>query len=252
MDNLLEATIIKCAEYLSRATNVGLSENYKDIYYLIDYLSNAVKFAYPQIPCKEKCSSCCIDSGLPRVTGIEWQVIHHYLINNMSKEQKDIVSKNVIELHNNQIDTLLEENERTKIPYTKITVATNKPKLESLACPFLLNNLCSIYPVRPSVCRAYGYFTIRIMGKSSIFTCQWAADQIITELRQKGIEQWALPVWDKFVDKLYELNGENAVSVLPLWLMSHMNKYGKFNKKLNKTPNFQLLRDESFLISRNK
>jgi len=247
MNNLLQATIIKCADYLSKATNVGLSENYRDVYYLIDYLSHAVRFTYPQIPCEEKCSRCCSDSGLPRVTAIEWQIIHNYLINEMSNENKELVSKNIIDFYSNQVDSLLEENERTKVPYTKITQATGKPSLEYMSCPFLLNNSCSIYSARPSVCRAYGFFTIRVMGKSNIFTCQWAADKIITELREKGIDHWALPVWDKFVDKLYELNGDNAVSILPLWLLTHMNKYGKFAKKLNKNPDFNNLKNNFFI-----
>lgn len=239
----LQEKIIEFGSYLNNVTNLGLSENQRDLYYILDKLVDEVRDSYPQVPCKDKCSACCIHSGLPRVTAIEWQAIHKYLLKSVSEENKKQIINQLIDMHSDQVDELLKEQERIKYSHTKINENTTmtRPNFKCSQCPFLINNSCTIYPVRPAICRAYGFFSIRVAGKSQIFTCQMAAEQIIGLLKEKGIAHWALPVWDKFSDKIYQLNDDKPVATLPLWLMAHIDKNGNINLELNKNPDFEKL-----------
>jgi Fe-S-cluster containining protein len=241
----LQETIVSYADHINKSTNVGLTENKKDLYHLLDTLVDSVKATFPTVPCRDKCSACCVSYGLPRVTAIEWQPIHKYILNNFTDEQRETVIKQALEWHGPQVDELLKEQARIQEPHTKrIKEESPRPKFKCGHCPFLINNSCSIYPVRPAICRAYGFFTIRIEGKSQLFTCNMAADEIIGMLREKGVEHWALPVWDKFAEKIYELNGENVVSTLPVWLMAHLDENGEVKITLDREPDFESLKEK--------
>jgi Fe-S-cluster containining protein len=246
MNNNLQDTITGYSDKIALATNTGLSGNEKDIYYLIDNLVESVKATFPTVPCADKCSGCCVNSGLPRVSSIEWQPIHKYILNNFSDEQRKTVIRQTLEWHSPQIDQLLLEQNRIQEPHTKkIKASSPTPKFKCAHCPFLIDNSCSIYPVRPAICRAYGFFSIRIEGQSQIFTCNMAAEKIIGILKDRGVEHWVLPVWDKFAEKIYELNRNKPVSTLPIWLMTHLDENGKIKVILDREPDFESLIRES-------
>jgi len=241
IDNL-QNKIIEFYPLIEKATNVGLSDNEKDIYYLIDRLTSYVHNTYNSIMCKNKCSSCCINAGLPRVTTIEWQVIFKYLKNEVNKETLDLLIKRTISLHSNQINHLMEEQERIQEPHTRRNESKYpRPKFKCLECPFLIDHSCSIYKVRPAICRTYGYFTIRIKGKSKLFTCQMSADSIFEDLKNNSVENLVFPVWDKFAERIYEINLDKIVSTLPLWLMSHLDENNNLLNKIDLNPDFNTL-----------
>jgi len=243
MENI-QQQIAEFGIYLNNSTNVGLSNNEKDIYYLLEELVEIVKNSLPIVPCKDKCSGCCTNYGLPRTTLIEWIPIHKYINTVMSEEVKEIVLKQLKEQHSEQIVELLQERERVQHSHTEIGRSVEKkprPNFKCSSCPLLVDNSCSIYSVRPAICRSYGFFSIRMAGKTQLFTCNMAAEQIMDLLRDKGQEHWALPVWDRFSDKIYELNGDKAISILPLWLMAHLDENGNFSKTLIREPNFNSL-----------
>lgn len=245
MSEELQKQIAECGVYLEKATNTGLSGNERDIYYLIDELVKKVNSTYPYAPCKDKCSSCCKSYGLPRVTAIEWQNIHKFLLNDLPEEKRKSLIEQTKRIYLNQIPALLEEQERIKISYTRINPEDwpKKPDLKNLQCPFLVDDSCSIYQARPAICRSYGFFSIKRGEHSSLFTCNMAAEEIFARLKERGIEYWALPIWNKFSDKLYELNGKNAVATLPLWIFSHLDANGDLSPVINRNPEFNKLVD---------
>lgn len=238
----LQQKIISYAPLIDNATNLGLSGNNRDLYFLMSSLVNEVQKEYPQLPCKDKCSMCCENYGLPRVTVIEWQLVYKYITKEMPEELKNKVIEQVLTLHVKQIPELLEEQNRIREPHTKrIKANSPRPNFKCGYCPFLVNQSCTIYNPRPSICRAYGFFSIRVEGISQIFTCQMAADKMLEILRERGEENWMLPVWDKFADKIYELNGDKVVSTLPLWLLAHLDDNNQFIKTVDSNPNFEKL-----------
>jgi Fe-S-cluster containining protein len=250
MNETLQETIVSYAEHIDKSTNVGLTGNNKDLYFLIDSLVDSVRETFPVVPCRDKCSACCVHSGLPRVTSIEWQPIHKYIVNEMSPENRQIVIKQLLEWHSSQVDELLKEQNRIQEPHTKrIKANSPEPKFKCTQCPLLIEGSCSIYPVRPAICRAYGFFSIRIEGKSQIFTCNMAAEKIIGMLKEQGVEHWALPVWDKFAEKIYELNDEKDISTLPIWMMAHLDENNEIKLTIDREPDFEALREKYPVIS---
>jgi len=238
-EKTLENIIVSFAPLIDKSTNLGISGNQRDLYFLMDDLVRQVKEYYPDIPCKNKCSFCCESFGLPRTTTVEWQVIYKYMAKEMPEEIKKTVIKNVIEKHSSQIPELMKEQERIQGPHTKkLELETEKPNFKCGYCPFLIEGSCTIYPVRPSICRAYGYFSIRVKGQSQLFTCRPAADTMMAILKEKGVENWVLPVWDKFTEKVFELNNNKPVSTLPIWLMIHLDEDHELKKELIKEPDF--------------
>ena len=248
MDNI-QKQIAEYGIHLSNATNLGLSNNYKDIYFLLEELVEKVKKSLPVVPCQNKCSGCCTNYGLPRTTTIEWIPIHRYITKEMSEENRKIVIKQLIETHKDQVKQLLEEQERVKFSHTEIGRTVEKkprPDFKCSSCPLLINDSCSIYPVRPAICRSYGFFSIRMAGKTQLFTCTMSAEMIMEKLKERGSEHLALPVWDRFSDRIYEINGDKPISVLPLWLFAHLDENNNISHTLVREPDFEGLLNKEF------
>lgn len=71
-----------------------------------------------------------------------------------------------------------------------------------------------------------------------------AAETLLDALRSQGKETLAMPVWNRFQEKLYALNGEGAmIATLPLWLLAHTGNGETFLPILDLAPNFEDLRD---------
>ena len=242
MYDLLQNTIIQCWHYLKNIDNIGNSNDFRDIYYLIDYLVYSVTQTYPQIPCKPQCSECCTVSGLPQVTALEWIIIHKYIVSELDLiKHTEIIMQNQY-LHKERLPILIQQQKQLQQIYkqqrNQYTKNTKLNGFKNCTCPFLIDDLCVIYPVRPAICRAYGYFTVRKEEESTIFSCYSGAEQVITFLKEQGIEQLALPVWNKFLDKIYELNEPyKTVATLPLWILSHI-KNKEIIDKVNINPDF--------------
>ncbi len=218
----LPLNLARAGELLQAADNIGHSQDPRDLYFLIGFLVFLVEREYPAIPCRAGCSQCCIESGLPRVTASEWALIHTFL----SAQSPDLLAQ-IIErnerLHRPQLALFLAEQERLARPEKKLPV----PAFGCSECPFLVEGMCQIYPVRPAICRAYGYFSWRrAPGEDSqVFACRMAADQLLESLRAVESPVLALPVWNRIQEKLYALN-EGALATLPLWLMAHTTPQG--------------------------
>ncbi|MFN8671918.1 MAG: YkgJ family cysteine cluster protein [Candidatus Sericytochromatia bacterium] len=250
MDQTLENIIVSFAPLINESTNVGLSNNIKDLYFLMDLLVQKVKEEYQEIPCKNKCSMCCESFGLPRTTTIEWQIIFKYLNKNYPKENLKIVIDRTLKDHVPQLDQLMKEQARIQEPHTKrIKSQAPRPDFKCGYCPFLIEGSCSIYPVRPAICRAYGYFSIRVEGQSQLFTCRPAADKMMSLLRENGVENWVLPVWDKFAEKVFELNKDKPVATLPIWLLIHLDENNELKNEIIKEPDFDKFYENFISIS---
>lgn len=222
MDPDFQQAVVRCREHLRHTTNLGKSGDFHDVYYLIDYLASVVHLQYPVIPCKAGCLQCCVDAGLPRVTALEWQVIHDHLVHDLSPGTQAQILDQTRRLYAGQIDRLLDEQGRIQQSHTHPGAPAGKPSLDSMCCPLLIDGRCSAYQVRPSICRAYGFFTVRVREQSQVFACRMAADTLVADLKSQGIEHWAMPVWDRFADRVYALNADvGTVATLPLWLLSH-------------------------------
>lgn len=221
-DPVLLQTILEVGRALPQTTNIGRSGNQQDLYFLLDYLTFAVHRAYPAILCRAGCSMCCRTYGIPRTTQAEWDLIREHLETAMDPDLRGRIQERAETGYRSVMPFFQEESLSFTSLYTGgRPSAAIKQRLSCHACPFLENDLCTIYPVRPAICRGYGYFTIRLGGEQpTLFTCQMAADDMMARMRAAGEEHWMLPAWNKFADRVVELNSPGApIKFLPEWLL---------------------------------
>lgn len=88
-----------------------------------------------QMTCAKGCSRCCI-GGLS-IFAWEAAIITDWFFD-LSAEEKE------------------EWKKRQRLPQTKSETFTDSEGQDYSACSFLREDLCSIYPVRPSLCRTQG------------------------------------------------------------------------------------------------
>ncbi|MFC1875371.1 YkgJ family cysteine cluster protein [Chloroflexota bacterium] len=82
-----------------------------------------------KVACHRGCSNCCLNPTIP-VTGPEIWGISWFASEKLEGSVREVVSKQI--LH----------------------------QTETTQCPFLVNKLCSIYPVRPTACRIIFMFGV--------------------------------------------------------------------------------------------
>lgn len=239
----LQIELHALAQRLQQVNNLGETEDAADLYTLIGEMVALVAAHYSAIPCQSGCSGCCIDSGLPRTSALEWQHIFDYLQEEMPPALLEKVLQQNQDWHGEQLSAFLEEQKRIEDPSAKLAL----PQFESKRCPFLVDDRCTVYPVRPAICRGFGYFTWRREPEveSQVFACQMAADSLLESLQAARQQHAALPIWNAVSDKVYELNSETStgvMSTLPLWLMAHVDR-GQLRQELNLKPDFAALLD---------
>ena len=99
--------------------------------------------------CQKGCAFCCHQSVT--VAAIEGSYIESFVLNKMPKHVRRLVKDNVKRWFS-FFNANTPERQLTK---QDLPPVERRQALEGVPCPFLVNNVCSIYPVRPLVCRTY-------------------------------------------------------------------------------------------------
>ncbi len=107
---------------------------------LIGYFESANHLPHP-IACREGCSFCCFNQV--EVTPLEALRIGHYAAQNFPAEEKDALMARV----SRSLDLKAGKSQKKLARLRR-----------QLPCPLLMGGRCSIYPVRPLVCRAMHTF----------------------------------------------------------------------------------------------
>ena len=219
---LLSATLRDCGRKLPRTRSVGGTEDWSDLYYLIDYLAFALDRAYESQPCRDGCSLCCREYSIFRVTELEWSAISAFLDEQDAAWTAD----------------LLERNQATYGPYREQlgqvarswqgepSLSAINPHLEGLppVCPALIGDRCTIYGARPLICRAYGYFAVKVRDKDTLMICKDLGRAFLDSLTEQGLEHAPLPNFEPFDRQVRRLNGAGAIKPLPLWLLERADR----------------------------
>lgn len=210
----MQATIRSVAPSIPATTNVGQSDDYFDLYWLIDYLSFAVDQAYPAHPCAQGCSDCCHNQVF-RVTEAEWQVAREGLLALEASPRAQIVARAeaVYGPHRAAMEALAAAWTAGERPDPSLH--RESPK----TCPALENGRCSIYAKRPAICRAYGYFSAQVEGRPSLLICHQRGPGWVEALENEGVADLAMPNWNPVQRQLNELNASGVIKPLPLWLL---------------------------------
>ncbi len=108
----------------------------------LNYITNKLNKFFEQqkdyISCKRGCALCCKDAEFP-YSAIEMQLLLNGF-NSLDKEVKNKVETNIQEILKKK-----KEHKEGRFVYD---------------CPFLINNVCSIYEYRGVVCRSFGLMAL--------------------------------------------------------------------------------------------
>jgi len=125
-------------------------ENYiKYLEFIDKNLSKYFLSQTPYIKCKRGCSKCCENGDYPYSKPEVDYLLNGY--SKLTKELQKIISDKITDL----------KQQKSKSTDTNF----------SYACPFLINNECSVYTHRGVICRTFGLISVRENCKPKIPFC---------------------------------------------------------------------------------
>ena len=117
--------------------------------FLDQKLNTFFEILKPYIFCKKGCARCCKNAQFP-YSKIEFEYLSFGI------EQLDVETKNII-IKN--IDDVLKQKEQFK------------GELFKYDCPFLINNVCTVYNYRGIICRTFGLANVGADGRMKVPFC---------------------------------------------------------------------------------
>lgn len=217
--SLLQATIRSVAPAIPHADNLGNSDDARDLYWLIDYLTFAVDQAYPALPCAQGCADCCHNQVF-RVTEAEWRVARRGLAALPRDVRQGIFA--CAEQRYGPFRAALEALAQAWSAGERPDPALHQQAPKT--CPALVNERCAIYAERPAICRAYGYFSATVEGRPSLLICHQRGPDWVRELEEAGLGELAMPNWNPVQRQLHALSPGGAIKPLPLWLLDEADR----------------------------
>ncbi len=200
---------------LPMVDNMGRTQDQSDLYTLIDLLASGVKEAYPESLCKAGCSSCCqYPPALFTVTRQEWEAMLAYVTREWSAERIGRLVTRFWGSHGPYMRRLKVIEWLMEFPLP----VNAKRKAVPLECPFLEDERCSVYPVRPVYCRSFGSFTYKYFWTPEpfVYGCQEQSDLLGPITRRPGRAR--LPSFNALFNKRFFLSRGGKRRLLSMWL----------------------------------
>lgn len=211
----LSAAMEAARHDLPRVENLGQSGDARDLYTVTDRLADAVKETFPQSLCAAGCSACChYPVGLFDIDRAEWDVIRRYLEKTWSRAERRSFHARFLERFGPYRLKFRILNALMTFPLP----VTSKPEGLPLACPFLVNDRCTVYPVRPIVCRTFGHFSVIRSGRSEshLYACEKQA--IALNESFEGDDLQIMPPSVNPIRMALVRFLKNRTKLLPMWL----------------------------------
>lgn len=187
-------------------------------------LNKEIYQKYPCISCNTGCYTCCTATGMPNVYSNEWERIKEYL-KKLSVEEISKIKENnnyFVEEHSELINTLNDFiHKNSKSNYDNL-ITEIEEKFKDKLCPFHIEGKCSIYSVRPSMCRAYGSFLFISEKEEKLLSCDENKDNLNDFISKNKIRNTMLPYWNTIDRKIKQLSdktkNKHDFTVIPIWL----------------------------------
>jgi Fe-S-cluster containining protein len=191
----------------------------------VSEVTGAVGDVYPCISCKTGCYTCCTGPSMPTVYAKEWQRIREYIKTLPEDTQKAIKEKseNIISNHEEIINFIHEVIQKSATmddlkKYLKRMMA----ELKDESCPMHINGKCSVYEVRPTKCRIFGYFSMAFDNQVHMLSCISDINKMQDYLVQQKTKQSTLPFWGYLENKLIKFVLDDSekynMTIIPLWM----------------------------------
>lgn len=212
-------------EHLPKADNIGRTGDETDYYTHLDRLSEGVKKTFPGSFCRAGCSSCChYPVGLFTITFTEWQVIRRYIETEWTDAQRQDLAARYRKTFTWFWTFVLGYLQGSM---AALLVTAPVVQRKKIACPFLVDNQCTVYPARPYQCRTFGHFSARAwpFKQPKVYACNEQGENLLKLLARKG-PQFQLPVMNPLVLKIRALCRGPRLS-LPLWVGAWVKRYEK-------------------------
>ncbi|MEB3195704.1 MAG: YkgJ family cysteine cluster protein [Candidatus Sericytochromatia bacterium] len=203
------------SERLPAADHFAGSEDPRDLYHLLDVLADGVKASFPQSLCRAGCGSCCYyPVALFTITHTEWQVIARHLENHWDEAQREALVQRYRSRFTGLWRWVFGWAQRS---FTALLLSAPLIERARIACPFLVEERCSIYPVRPYPCRTFGHFAVRTwLTAPRIYACDVQGQRLAQGLFGEG-PRLQLPVLNP-ISRRIRLLCQGPKLSLPVWL----------------------------------
>lgn len=202
---------------LPMADNLGRSGDERDLYALVDKLAAGVKEAYPESLCKAGCSGCCrYPEALFTATAREWEVILDHVQREWPTERIVRFVRRFWESHGRHMRRLEAAEWLMEFP---LPLSFN-PKRAAfpLECPFLEDDKCTVYSVRPVYCRSFGSFTYKHFWKPEpvVYGCEDQSDKLEPLAELPGRPR--IPRFNPLLARRYALSKGGKRRLLAVWI----------------------------------
>jgi Fe-S-cluster containining protein len=186
-----------------------------DLYALVDDLADGVRAAYPESLCKAGCSGCChYPAGLFTASRQEWDVILEHVRNHWSPERIGGFVRRFWDTHGRYLARLRAVEWLMEFPLP----VNARREAVPLACPFLEDDRCTIYAVRPVYCRCFGQFSFKYWWKREpiVYGCDMQVEHLEPITRQPGRAK--LPSFNPLFNKRFALSYRSTRHLLAIWV----------------------------------
>lgn len=195
----------------------------------VQELTEAIGDVYSCISCKTGCYTCCTGASMPTVYAKEWQRVREY-IKKMPQEMKNIIKENAQDLIDNhgELIQFVDEVIHQTSDIEDLSEIANKINsgLQGKKCPLHINGKCSVYEVRPTKCRIFGYFGFIFDEKVQFLSCISDNEKMQAFIAKNNTKQVVLPYWNSVERKLINFvldSSENFdMTIIPLWLKNDL------------------------------
>lgn len=200
-------------EHQDTADNFGRTGDGRDLYHLIDRLSEGVSKSFKSY-CQAGCGSCChYPIAMFTTTFTEWDLVRRYLETEYTQAQRVALVKRYKATYTGFWRMVLGYLQRSSITLFVTAPLVYRAKI---ACPFLVDGSCSVYPARPYQCRTFGLFAVRTFGHTpKVYACNVQGANLLTQVEAAG-PQVQLPVSNALAKKIRKLC-EGPKLALPIW-----------------------------------